>query len=160
MARTCYVIGCRKGYKSEMKDVSIIIHISPKNAEIMKEWLRRTYRETRLEIYTKVCCRLLQAFFEKNISYQQFLKIPIDLKKGKSQSLKKRHLKADAIPSIFPQVSGHFLENDFSKLISFVDLWSRFKTDEWICKFWAKIETEEQIQFMVLCYWILLCYVS
>ena len=86
-------------------------------------------------------------------------------RKRSSPSLKKRYFKADAIPSIFPEVSGHFptpvparrsgkatsesrlnadiiaMENlnehffDNDKIINFSDLQSRSKIDQWVSEF-------------------------
>ena len=74
-----------------------------KKRDLIKEWLRRIGKKDLKALYVGVC--------SKHFRDDDFVACSKDTNKHRkrsSPSLKKRYLKADAIPSIFPEVSGHF----------------------------------------------------
>jgi len=106
MVNKCLAYGCTSGYKSHTPNDSISYHSFPlNNKDILDKWMRADFIPTK---YSRMC----SLHFKSSDFVQHSTDLNSTRRRDKcagklGERLVRRFLKADAIPSVFPNAAKH-----------------------------------------------------
>ena len=106
MVNKCSAFGCKSGYGENCDSVRVTFHSFPLDEHFREKWIRANPRKDfKPSAHSRMCSL---HFKDSDFIEERADKKSRRLKKFTSTQLKKRYLRTDAVPCIFPNAPTYF----------------------------------------------------